>query len=117
VPEAKRLLAHEAVSEWVAPFDAASLVQQHCVWSSDPYSGVWSISGIMDHKWSCILRRNHVRLAVWCRVFGVVYLIIGLVVAFTHGYVLTSVGEFLSFILAVLLWPLVLFGFNLHIAI
>lgn len=48
---------------------------------------------------------------------GVVYLIIGLVVAFTHGYVLTNVGEFLSFILAALLWPLVLLGFNLHIAI
>ena len=48
---------------------------------------------------------------------GVVYLIIGAVVAYTHGYVLTSVGEFLSFILAMFLWPLVLLGVNLHLAI
>lgn len=49
--------------------------------------------------------------------FGVVYLIIGAVVAYSHGYVLTSVGEFLSFIFAMFLWPLVLLGVNLHIAI
>lgn len=49
--------------------------------------------------------------------FGLVYLIIGAVVAFTHGYVLANLGELLSFILATLIWPLVLFGFNLHIAI
>ncbi len=48
---------------------------------------------------------------------GVVYLIIGAVVAFNHGYVITSFGEFLSFILAMFLWPLVLLGVNLHIAI
>ncbi len=49
--------------------------------------------------------------------FGLIYLIIGAVVAYTHGYVLTGVGELLSFILAVFLWPLVLLGFNLHVVI
>jgi len=49
--------------------------------------------------------------------FGLVYLIIGAVVAYTHGYLLTSVGELLSFILAVFLWPLVLLGVNLHLAV
>lgn len=48
---------------------------------------------------------------------GLLYLIIGAVIAYTHGYVLTGIGELLSFILAMLLWPLVLLGFNLHIAI
>jgi hypothetical protein len=48
---------------------------------------------------------------------SVVYLIIGAVVAYSHGYVLTSAGEFLSFILAMFLWPLVLLGVNLHIAV
>lgn len=48
---------------------------------------------------------------------GLLYLIIGAVIAYTHGYVLISIGELLSFILAMLLWPLVLLGFNLHIAI
>jgi hypothetical protein len=48
---------------------------------------------------------------------GLIYIIIGAVVAYTHGYVLTSIGELLSFILAMLLWPLVLLGVNLHIAI
>jgi Mn2+/Fe2+ NRAMP family transporter len=46
--------------------------------------------------------------------FGLVYIIIGAVVAYAHGYVLTSVGELLSFILAVFLWPLVLLGVNVH---
>ena len=51
--------AHEAVPEWVAPFDVASLAaQQHCVWPSDPYGGVWYVSEIMGNKWSCILEEE-----------------------------------------------------------
>jgi hypothetical protein len=60
--------------------------------ASGPYPELWAINGPA----SC-------GGIMFGSLFGVVYLIIGLVVAFTHGYVLTSVGEFLSFILAVLL--------------
>ncbi|MDQ4033272.1 MAG: hypothetical protein M3332_13840 [Actinomycetota bacterium] len=46
---------------------------------------------------------------------ALVYLIIGLVVALSTGYAITSIGELLNFILALFLWPLVLLGVNLHI--
>ncbi|MGH3828509.1 MAG: hypothetical protein ACRDQX_15260 [Pseudonocardiaceae bacterium] len=49
--------------------------------------------------------------------FGVLYLIIGAVVAINHGYSIHSPGELLSFVLAMFLWPLVLLGVNLHIAV
>jgi hypothetical protein len=47
----------------------------------------------------------------------VVYLVIGVVVAATHHYFvhLSSVKPIASAILAVLLWPLVLFGVSLHL--
>lgn len=48
--------------------------------------------------------------------FGLVYLIIGVVVAIGNGYAIHGIGELLSFVLAMLLWPLVLLGVNLHIA-
>jgi hypothetical protein len=45
-----------------------------------------------------------------------VYLAIGLVVALTHGYnSVAGVSEVLSLLIAVILWPLVLFGVNLHV--
>jgi uncharacterized membrane protein len=50
-------------------------------------------------------------------ILGVVYLIIGVVVALRTGYGVANFGEVLSFVLAMLLWPLVLLGVNLHIAI
>lgn len=50
-------------------------------------------------------------------IFGLVYLLIGAVVAFSTGYVITNFGQLLSFLLAMFLWPLVLLGVNLHIAI
>ncbi|HEU0127588.1 MAG TPA: hypothetical protein VFQ48_03150 [Pseudonocardiaceae bacterium] len=46
---------------------------------------------------------------------ALVYLIIGLVVALSTGYSITSIGELLNFILALFLWPLVLLGVNFHI--
>lgn len=49
--------------------------------------------------------------------FGLVYLIIGVIVALSTGYTITSFGELLSFLLAMFLWPLVLLGVNLHIAV
>ncbi|HEY6424729.1 MAG TPA: hypothetical protein VIY28_16085 [Pseudonocardiaceae bacterium] len=48
---------------------------------------------------------------------GLVYLIIGVIVALSAGYGITSFGQLLSFLLAMFLWPLVLLGVNLHVAI
>lgn len=47
----------------------------------------------------------------------VVYLLIGAFVASTHGYLgnINGLQELLSAALAILLWPLVLLGVNLHI--
>lgn len=49
---------------------------------------------------------------------GVIYLLIGLVVANSHGYFLTinSLAGLISAVLAVLLWPLLIFGADLHLA-
>lgn len=48
--------------------------------------------------------------------FALLYLAIGLVVALTRGYnTLTSFSEILSFVIAVLLWPAVLFGADLRV--
>jgi hypothetical protein len=48
---------------------------------------------------------------------GIIYLIIGLVVAWQHHYITVYVIKvILSAILAVLLWWLVLLGVNLHLA-
>ena len=48
---------------------------------------------------------------------AVVYLIVGVIVASTHHYFahLHSVADFGSAALAILLWPLILLGINLHI--
>ncbi len=48
--------------------------------------------------------------------FTLIYLAIGVVVALTKGYnTFTSFSEVLSFIIAVVLWPAVLFGADLHV--
>jgi hypothetical protein len=47
---------------------------------------------------------------------SLVYLAIGVVVALSNGYnSVAGVSEILSLIVAVILWPLVLFGVNLHL--
>jgi len=48
---------------------------------------------------------------------GVLYLLIGVVVALTNGYAVHTIGELVSFVLAIVLWPLVLLGVNLHVAV
>jgi hypothetical protein len=50
---------------------------------------------------------------------GIIYLIIGVFVATNAGYGvgLTTLGQILSLVIAILLWPLVLLGANLHIAL
>jgi hypothetical protein len=51
------------------------------------------------------------------RLLGLVYLVIGIVVAATHHFFshLGTVKLIFSAILAVALWPLVLLGVNLHL--
>jgi len=48
---------------------------------------------------------------------GIVYLVVGLVVAANHNYLenLDRIKEIISALLAILLWPLVLIGIDLHI--
>ena len=48
---------------------------------------------------------------------GIVYLVIGVAVAASYDYFdrLNTLRRFLSAILAVLLWPLLLLGIDLHI--
>jgi hypothetical protein len=51
-------------------------------------------------------------------VVGVIYVLIGIYMAATRGYlVFTSFSDILSALLAVIAWPLLLFGVNLHIAL
>ena len=46
---------------------------------------------------------------------GLVYIIIGVVVALSNGYGITDVSTLISFLLAMFLWPLVLLGVDLHL--
>ena len=48
---------------------------------------------------------------------GLIYVIVGVAIAASHHYFahLTTVRQILSAILAIVLWPLVLAGINLHI--
>jgi hypothetical protein len=50
-------------------------------------------------------------------VLGIVYLVIGIVVAASHHYFahLGNIKGIAAAVLAILLWPLVLFGVNLHL--
>lgn len=43
------------------------------------------------------------------------WIIIGVVVALSHGYSINDFSSLLSFLLALFLWPIVLFGVDLHI--
>jgi len=48
--------------------------------------------------------------------FGAIYLAVGVVVALTHGYnSVAGVSEALSLVVAVVLWPAVLLGVDLHL--
>jgi hypothetical protein len=48
---------------------------------------------------------------------GVIYLVVGAIVAATHNYFdnVDTLKHFLSAVLAVVLWPLILIGIDLHI--
>jgi hypothetical protein len=58
-----------------------------------------------------------VRRVVRSRLFIAIYLIVGLIVAHSHHYFahLGKAKAIASAVLAILLWPLVLLGVNLHI--
>jgi hypothetical protein len=61
--------------------------------------------------------RLMVRRVLFSKVVVVIYLVVGLVVANSHHYFahLGGAKRILSAVLAVVLWPVVLFGVNLHI--
>jgi len=48
---------------------------------------------------------------------GIIYIIIGIVIASNQQYLvdLTSLGRIISALLAIIFWPLVLVGVNLHL--
>jgi hypothetical protein len=48
---------------------------------------------------------------------GLIYIIIGVVVALSNGYGITDFSSLISFLLAMFLWPLVLLGVDLHLAL
>jgi len=50
--------------------------------------------------------------------FAIIYIIIGIILASNRGYLidLGSLANLFSAILAILLWPLLLLGVNLHVA-
>jgi hypothetical protein len=50
-------------------------------------------------------------------IIGIVYVVIGVIVASSHAYFvhLTQVLPILSAVLAIFLWPLVLLGVSLHL--
>ncbi len=56
-------------------------------------------------------------LGMFRSLIGVIYLVIGVVVASTHHYLrhLHALRPIASAVLAVVLWPIVLLGANLHL--
>lgn len=50
---------------------------------------------------------------------GLLYLIIGIIVAADRGYLshLSSLSSILSALLAIVLWPALFFGANLHVSL
>jgi hypothetical protein len=48
--------------------------------------------------------------------FGLVYLLVGVVVALTNGYnSVAGVSEVISLVAAIVLWPALFFGVDLHV--
>lgn len=49
----------------------------------------------------------------------ILYIVIGIIVAANHGYFanLNTISGILSALLAVILWPLLFFGVNVHLSI
>jgi hypothetical protein len=51
--------------------------------------------------------------------WGIIYIVIGIFVAANRGYLgdLSTISGIFSALLAIILWPLLLFGVNLHLSI
>jgi Mn2+/Fe2+ NRAMP family transporter len=72
------------------------------------------------NRWRCL---NHFALGhhnkennVRNSIIPSIYIAIGIVVALNHGYsTITNVSQLLSLLIAVVLWPAVLLGYNLMI--
>lgn len=49
-------------------------------------------------------------------IFGIIYLVIGIIVASSRDYLMgwNVIGNVVEALLAIILWPLVLFGLDLH---
>jgi hypothetical protein len=59
-----------------------------------------------------VAERSHA--SIWT----ILYFVIGIFIAMSRGYMaFGTLSDILSMILAVLLWPLVLFGVDLHLAL
>lgn len=58
-----------------------------------------------------------IRRGMLSRIIPVIYLIVGVVIAAQHDYFqhLNTIGHILSAVLAVALWPLILFGVDLNV--
>jgi hypothetical protein len=50
---------------------------------------------------------------------GILYIIVGIIVASNRGYFvnLANIGNLLSALIAIVLWPLLIFGISLHITL
>jgi hypothetical protein len=49
-------------------------------------------------------------------IISTIYIVVGVIIAMANGYfVITSVSGIISFLLAVILWPLIFLGLNLHL--
>jgi len=61
---------------------------------------------------AAVPKGNPVRISL----FGLIYLAIGVVIALTNGYnSVAGVSEILSLVIAIVLWPAVLLGVDLHL--
>jgi hypothetical protein len=48
---------------------------------------------------------------------SLIWIVLGVVVALSHGYGISNLSSLLSFLLAMFLWPLVLLGVDLHVSL
>jgi hypothetical protein len=81
-------------------------------WPQDSHSRLGFTADARHVGAVAVTRENPVRISL----FGLIYLAIGVVVALTHGYnSVAGLSEILSLIIAVVLWPAVLFGVDLHL--
>jgi hypothetical protein len=81
------------------------------------HRGRW---GESPFRVGCALGARHARVRGMFfprKIILVIYVVIGVVIASTHHYLsnLDSIRRFASAVLAILLWPLILLGIDLHI--